>query len=110
MDDPAGEDVEGVGGLERSFERGGVGATELAHDHVGMFREIIKEHTSVGSQDSDFGDGQGWQEVGQAMDTGSTEPRAECDAAAGPCGDGTRVEDFSRDREFGLAQRASARR
>ncbi|MGH3829772.1 MAG: hypothetical protein ACRDRS_04855 [Pseudonocardiaceae bacterium] len=110
MDYPAGEDVEGIGGLERSFDRSGVGATELAHDHVGMVRKVIKEHTGVGSQDPDFGDGQEWQKVGQAMDTGSAEPRAERDAAAGPCGGGTRVEDFSRDREFGLAQRESARR
>ncbi len=110
MDDPASEDVEGVGDLQRSFDRSGIRVTKPAHDHMRMPREVIKEHTGIGSQDPDFGDGQRWQEVGQAMDTGSTQPRAKRDAAAGPCGDGTRVEDFSRDREFGLAQRASARR
>lgn len=75
-----------------------------------MGREVIEEHTGVGSQNLDFGDGQGWQKVGQATDTGGAQPRAERDAAAGPCGDGTRIEDFSSDREFGLAQQASATR
>lgn len=110
VDDPASEDVEGVGGLEGSFDRRGVGATKLAHDDMRMSREVLEEDTGVGSQNLDFGEGQGWQKVGQAMDTGRAQPRAERDAAAGPRGDGTRVEDFACDREFGLAQRVSATR
>ena len=58
----------------------------------------------------DFGEGQGRQKIGQAMDTSGTQPRAERDAAAGPRGDGTRIKDFASDREFGLAQQASATR
>lgn len=94
VDDPASEDVEGIGGLERPFDRCGVGATKSAHDDVRMVHEVIKEHTGLGSQNLDFGDGQRWQKVGQATDTGSTQPRAERDAAAGPRGDGTRIEDI----------------
>jgi hypothetical protein len=52
-------------------------------------------HVSVGSQNLNFGDGQGGQEVGQATDTDGAQPRAERDAAAGPRGDGTRIEDFA---------------
>lgn len=110
MDDPAGEDIEGVGGVELSLDRDGVGATKLADNNVGMVRKVREERTSVGSQDLDFGEGQNRQEVGQAMDTCDTEPRTERDAAAGPCGDGTRIEDSSCNREFGLAQQMSATR
>lgn len=110
MDDPASEDVEGVGGLELSFDRCGVGATKPAHDDVRMSREVIEECASVGSQNLDFGDGQRWQIIGQAVDTGGAQPGAERDAAAGPRSDGTRIEDFACDRDFGLAQQASATR
>ncbi|MGH3822622.1 MAG: hypothetical protein ACRDRA_07245 [Pseudonocardiaceae bacterium] len=89
---------------------GGVGATKLAHKNVGMVREVVEERTGVGSQDPDFGEGQNRQEVGQTMDTCDTEPRAERDAAAGPCSDGARIEDSSCNREFGLAQQMSATR
>jgi len=110
VDDPASEDIEGVGGLKSSFDRCGVGATKPAHDDVRMDREVVKEHTGIGSQNLDFGDCQGRQKVSQATDTSRTQPRAERDTAAGPRGDGTRIEDFASDREFGLAQRASTTR
>ncbi|MDQ6696233.1 MAG: hypothetical protein M3Z46_02080 [Actinomycetota bacterium] len=70
MDDPASEDVEGVGGRERSFDRCGVGATKTAHDDMRMSREVLEEDTGVGSQNLDFGEGQGWQKISQAMDNG----------------------------------------
>lgn len=110
VDDPASEDVEGVGGLKRSFDRCSVNGIKPAHDDVRMVREVVEEHPGVGSQNLDFSDGQGWQKVGQATDTGGAQPRAERDAAAGPRGDGTRIEDLSSDRELGLAQQASATR
>jgi hypothetical protein len=75
-----------------------------------MRRELVEEHTGLGPQNLHFGDGQGGQKVSQTPDTGSTQPRTERDAAAGPRGDGTRIEDFACDREFGLAQEASATR
>ncbi|MGH3886629.1 MAG: hypothetical protein ACRDSZ_08665 [Pseudonocardiaceae bacterium] len=75
-----------------------------------MVREAVEELTGVESQNLNFGDGQGWQKVGQATDTGGAQPRAERDAAADPRGNGTRIEDFSSDQEFGLAQQASATR
>ena len=110
VDGPASEDVEGIGGLECLFDRCGVGATKLAHDDVRMVHEVVEEPTGLASQNLGFGDGQGWQKVGQATDTGGAQPRAERDAAADPRSDGTRIEDFSSDREFGLAQQASATR
>jgi hypothetical protein len=110
VDDPASEDVEGIGGLELPFDRCGVGGTKPTHDDVRMGRELIEERTGLGSQNLDFGEGQGWQKVGQTADTGGAQPRAERDTAAGPRGDGTRIEDFPADREFGLAQQASATR
>ncbi len=110
MDDPASEDVEGIGGLERPFDRCGVGATEPAHDDVRMVGEVVEEPTGLGSQNLNFCDGQGWQKVGQATHTGGAQPSAERNTAAGPRSDGTRIEDFSSDREFGLAQQASATR
>jgi hypothetical protein len=110
VDDPASEDVEGVGGLELSFDRCGVDATKPAHDDERMSRQVVEECTGVGSQNLDFGDGQRWQIIGQAVDTGGTQPRAERDTAAGPRGDGTRIEDFACDRDFRLAQQASATR
>ncbi len=108
--DPTSEDVEGVGGLELSFDRCGVGAAQPTHDDVRMGREVVEEHTGIGSQNLDFGEGQGGQKVGQATDTSGPQPRAERDAATGPRGDGTRIEDFACNREFGLAQQASATR
>jgi hypothetical protein len=101
VDDPASEDVEGVGGFN---------GVKLAHDDVRMVREVTEEHPGVGSQNRDFSDGQGWQKVGQATNTGGTQPRAERDAAADPCCDGTRIKDLSSDREFWLAQQASPTR
>lgn len=110
MDDPTSEDVKGVGGVELLLDRCGVGVTQLAHHNVGMVRKLVEERIGVGSQDPDVGQGQSRQKVGQTMDTGDTQPRAERDIAAGPCGDGARVEDSSCDREFGWAQRRSATR
>lgn len=49
VDDPASENVEGVGGLELSFDRRGVGGAKPAHDNVRMGREVVKEHTGAGS-------------------------------------------------------------
>jgi hypothetical protein len=61
-------------GSARSFDRGGVGAPQLTHDHVRMAREVIKEYPGIGPQDPDFSQGQRRKEVGQATDTSSTQP------------------------------------
>ncbi len=87
--------------IELSFDRCGVGATKPAHDDVRMSREVVEECAGVRSQNLDFGDGQRWQIIGQAVDTGGAQPGAERDAAAGPRGDGTRIEDFACDRVTG---------
>jgi hypothetical protein len=108
VDNPASKDVEGVGDLKLSLDRRSVGGTKPAHDDVRVYREVVEEHGGVRSQNLNFGDGQGWHKVGEATDTGGTQPRAERDTTAGPRGDSACIEDFSPDRQLKLAQQASA--
>jgi hypothetical protein len=70
--DPGSQNVEGVGGLEQSFDRRGVSGTKPADDDVRMGRELVEEQTGLGPLNLHFGDGQGGQKIGQATDAGST--------------------------------------